>query len=149
MSFSIKSFQELTTTELYDILALRQETFALEQQVPYMDTDYKDLEAIHVFQYDHQTLVSCCRILKMGLSYPDAVSIGRVCVSKRFRGQKKGIQLIKEALNYLKTNPLGTHVVKISAQYYLVPFYSQFGFEVDGLLYDEDGLPHKKMKLVL
>ena len=42
MKFIIKSFSELTISELYDILQLRSEVFVAEQDCVYQDLDGKD-----------------------------------------------------------------------------------------------------------
>ena len=34
---------------------------------------------------------------------------------------------------------------RISAQQYLIKFYEKHGFEVEGDIYDEDGIPHVQM----
>jgi ElaA protein len=50
MNFSIKSFDELNTTELYQILQLRSEVFVVEQDCVYQDVDGKDQKSLHVFR---------------------------------------------------------------------------------------------------
>ena len=49
MEIKAKSFQELTTKELYEILKARTEIFVLEQNCVYQDMDDKDYESLHVF----------------------------------------------------------------------------------------------------
>ena len=44
----IKSFEELTTQELYRVLQLRSEIFVVEQNCVYQDMDNKDQKALHV-----------------------------------------------------------------------------------------------------
>lgn len=145
--FELKHFNALTTKELYDIIAIRLNTFAFEQQIGYEDTDYKDINAYHLFLYKNNEMIAYCRLLEKGVAYKDAPSIGRVCVKKKFRTEGIGKELVKEAIKQINTlwHP---NIIKISAQYYLVPFYIQLGFEIESGLYDEDGLPHQKMKLV-
>ena len=41
-SLYIKSFQELTTEELYEILRTREAVFIVEQKCPYPEADGKD-----------------------------------------------------------------------------------------------------------
>lgn len=48
--WSIKTFSELTTTELYAIYELRVKTFVVEQQRIYQEVDAIDLQAHHVFK---------------------------------------------------------------------------------------------------
>lgn len=44
MNLSLKSFDELTVEEIYQILKLRNEIFIVEQDCPYQDSDGKDRE---------------------------------------------------------------------------------------------------------
>ena len=48
MEFFIKKFDELTTTELYEIGKVRQEVFVVEQNCPYLDFDEKDFKSLHI-----------------------------------------------------------------------------------------------------
>ncbi len=49
MDLIVKHFNELSTTELYEILKTRFEIFVTEQECIYQDLDDKDQDAIHVF----------------------------------------------------------------------------------------------------
>ena len=44
----IKSFNELTTEELYEILRTREAVFIVEQNCPYPEVDGKDYDAMHL-----------------------------------------------------------------------------------------------------
>ena len=44
-----KTFSELDTEELYQILRLRSEVFVVEQNCVYQDIDNKDQNAIHLY----------------------------------------------------------------------------------------------------
>lgn len=52
MKFFIKSFDELTTKELYEIGKVRQEVFVVEQNCPYLDFDEKDFKSLHIYLKD-------------------------------------------------------------------------------------------------
>ena len=45
----IKTFQELTVDELYELLRVRTEVFVVEQDCVYQDMDGDDKQAIHVW----------------------------------------------------------------------------------------------------
>jgi len=83
----IKSFDELTVNELYDILHLRNKCFILDQQIPYQDLDYYDQESDHVLLYDdsNSCLAAYARSIRPGVRFKEA-SIGRVCVHEDYRG---------------------------------------------------------------
>lgn len=48
MVVEIKTFDELDTLELYQILQLRAEVFVVEQQCMYQDMDNSDFKALHI-----------------------------------------------------------------------------------------------------
>ena len=80
MNFQIKTFEELNTKELYNILQLRSEVFVVEQDCVYQDIDSKDQKALHVIGYKNNKIVAYTRIFKPG-DYFDNASIGRVVSS--------------------------------------------------------------------
>jgi ElaA protein len=51
IEFKCVHFSALTIYELYNIMALRQEVFAVEQNCPYLDADGKDLDGYHLLGY--------------------------------------------------------------------------------------------------
>ena len=62
LHFKTKTFNELTTTELYAILQLRSEVFVVEQNCVYQDIDFKDQKAVHVLGYFENQLVAYSRL---------------------------------------------------------------------------------------
>ncbi|MEL3961262.1 GNAT family N-acetyltransferase [Lysinibacillus endophyticus] len=145
MNFQLKTFNELTTTELYNILKERTDVFVVEQNCPYPEVDGKDLQSYHLFKEENGEIIAYLRILPPGVSYPE-LSIGRVLVKEDYRGQKLARQMMEEALSYI-TSELKETTVKIQAQHYLEDFYCSFGFEVISEVYLEDGIPHIDMLL--
>lgn len=142
--FKIKTFKELSTEELYELLQLRSEVFVVEQNCVYQDIDGKDPKAIHVIGEFEGQIVAYCRIFKAG-DYFDQASIGRVVVKETFRDRKWGHDLIKEAIIAVENN-FGTTEITISAQLYLKKFYETHGFVKTSEEYLEDGIPHIEMK---
>ena len=49
MKLTSKLFEELTTTELYEILRARFEVFVIEQECVYLDIDGVDYRSLHIF----------------------------------------------------------------------------------------------------
>ena len=64
MDFYIKSFSELNTNELYQILQLRAEVFVVEQDCVYQDVDGKDQKSLHVFGTKNNKIIAYTRIFK-------------------------------------------------------------------------------------
>lgn len=141
--WKIKTFSELTTTELYEIIKARINVFVVEQDCPYPDLDDNDQKAIHLWAEKDDEVLAYCRIFDKDIKYPET-SIGRVVTTEKARGTGLGKQLIKYALEIIE-NRLGTSEVRISAQDYLLKFYSDFGFQDTGKKYLEDNIPHTEM----
>ena len=147
LEFTCLPFNQLTVNDLYDIMALRQKVFIIEQNCPYLDADGKDLSAMHLMGRDNEgELVAYTRLLPMGISYPDYASIGRVVSSDKVRGQGAGKVLMHKSIEMMdKLFPNAP--VKIGAQTYLLKFYTALGFVSTGEDYVEDGIPHTIMIL--
>ncbi len=143
----IKKFSELTKTELYKILSVRNEVFIVEQNCPYQDLDNKDLDAHHIFMLDeHKHIIAYTRLLDKGVSYKEAPSIGRVLVSQNYRKQGYGKVIMEKTIEFCLDYYNHDSIV-ISAQEYLLDFYTSLGFERISEMYLEDDIPHIKMVL--
>ncbi len=143
LNITTKTFQELTTQELYDILQLRSKVFVVEQNCVYQDIDGKDQEALHVLGYKNNVVVAYTRIFKPG-DYFEKASIGRVVVAKKERQHKYGYDIMEASIQAIKEHYNETNI-KISAQCYLNKFYNNLGFKAIGEDYLEDGIPHIAM----
>lgn len=139
-----KSFDLLSTQELYALFALRMEVFVVEQNCPYQDADGKDLKSSHVFGVnDKGEVVACSRIVAPGVSYSE-VSIGRVATSLSVRGTGVGRELMHNSILAIEEK-YGSVAIRISAQSYLKLFYESLGFVKVGEEYFEDNIPHIEM----
>lgn len=143
MKIKTKTFQELTTNELYAILQLRSEVFVVEQDCVYQDLDFKDQKALHIIGFKNDKVVAYTRIFKPGDYFKEA-SIGRVVVSPTTRKDGYGVEIMKASIKAVHENYNETFI-RISAQKYLLRFYSSLGFVQEGEEYLEDGIPHVAM----
>lgn len=139
----VKSFEELTKQELYDVLQLRSEVFVVEQDCVYQDLDGKDKKALHVLGFKNKKIVAYTRIFKPG-DYFEFASIGRVVVAKNERQHKYGFDIMNASAEAIK-NHFNETIIKISAQVYLKKFYNNLGFKAVGDAYLEDDIPHIAM----
>lgn len=139
----IKSFCELSTKELYQILKLRNEVFVVEQACVYQDCDGKDLHAWHFLIKEAGQLRGYLRVLPKGLTF-DEVSIGRVVVDPSARGRGLAKKMMQDAIAFIK-HDLHENKIRISAQAYLQTFYEDLGFTVASEVYLEDDIPHMEM----
>ncbi len=143
MDFYIKSFSELNTNELYQILQLRAEVFVVEQDCVYQDVDGKDQKSLHVFGTKNNKIIAYTRIFKPGDYFKNA-RIGRVVVVASERKFGFGHDVMKASILAIK-NYFKEDIITISAQVYLKKFYESHGFYQVGKDYLEDGIPHIEM----
>ena len=141
--YKIKTFSQLTITELYEILQLRAEVFVVEQDCVYQDVDGKDQKALHVFGLKNHQIVAYTRIFKPG-DYFENTSIGRVVVSEKERKYGYGHELMTASIKAIKEH-FNEDKITISAQVYLKKFYESHRFIKVGEEYLEDGIPHIRM----
>lgn len=144
MLIETKTFEELNVHELFEIYQLRAKVFIVEQNCAYQDVDDKDKLARHVLIKDENHLIAYARILPPGLSYSEP-AIGRVVVDPNYRKKNFGKDLMKYCISKVMQLYNNQDIV-ISAQMYLLKFYSELGFETEGLEYLEDNIPHIQMR---
>lgn len=143
MNWTLKHFKDLTPDELYSILQLRNEVFAVEQNCVYRDCDDKDQSSYHLMCWNEKKLLAYTRIVPPGIIYTEP-SIGRVVTSPAVRRTGLGIELMQRTIDEL-VKLFGEIPIRIGAQLYLIPFYHRFGFIEVGEIYDEDGINHIEM----
>ena len=143
INWTLQTFDNLTNKELYAILKLRCEVFIVEQTCYYLDADGYDDKAVHIWAEKDGKIAAYCRIFDQGIKYPDA-SIGRVLTHPDFRRLGLGKILVRFAIDAIQAR-FRSEQIKISAQDYLLKFYSEFGFRDTGKKYLEDDIPHTEM----
>jgi len=140
-----KTFAELSLDELYAMVHLRQKVFIVEQDCPYIDADYADQDAFHLLAYNNKDLIGYLRAFRPGIKY-DGSSLGRIVTEINSRGRGIGKEITKEGVNFL-SKEYPDHEIVISAQYRLMHFYDELGFEARGEVYLEDDIDHIQMYL--
>ena len=146
IQWQVKTFNELTTNELYDALKLRVDVFVVEQTCYYPELDDLDRhpDTLHLYSYQDDVMTSYLRILPKGTTYPDYVAIGRVVIAPGARGKGLGHQLMSKAIAACQKHFPGQSI-KMSAQEHLEAFYNQHGFNRVSDMYLEDNIPHIAM----
>ena len=140
----MKHFDELTINVLYEILKQRNEIFIVGQTCIYQDIDDKDLDAYHLFIIEDDTIKAYLRILKTGISDKKTLSIVSVLVPIEYRSRGYGRTIMIKAIEYIYTT-IDVTSITISAQEYLLDFYTSLGFVKASDSYLEDDIPHIKM----
>jgi ElaA protein len=143
MQIEIKTFEELSKLELYELLKLRAEIFVVEQDCVYNDLDDRDQFGMHVIGRINNEIAAYARVLPVNIRFQE-VSIGRVVVASKHRGRSLGKNIMQTCINYVYSDGNNDNI-RISAQCYLKRFYSELGFEVVSEEYLEDNIPHIEM----
>ena len=140
-----KRFNELSLEELYGILRVRSEVFVTGQKCLYVDPDGKDLDSVQVFASERDRIIGCLRIYQ---KEPGVLQIGRVAVIESQRGRGIGMQMMRQAVSYVKES-LKDEKIYLEAQTYAIGFYEKLGFKVISDEFLDEGIPHKGMELIL
>jgi ElaA protein len=143
ISWHLLRLKAMNGPDVYDMLALRQAVFMVEQKIPVLDADGLDVEALHLCGRGSDGLLAYARIFAPDESR-DFVAIGRVVVAEEARGRGLGRELMQQALDCAYDLAPQAPVL-VSAQAHLVEFYESLGFSVDGEIYDDHGVPHVDM----
>ncbi len=148
MNLHIKTFDQLSTQELYEILRLRCAVFVVEQNCPYQDIDGRDdFAATHIFYEEQGEVIAYLRCY-----YPEGeiaggtLRMGRVISARR--GIGLGAKVVSAAIAHAKEQ-LRPARIYIEAQCYAIGFYEKAGFRTCGDEFLEDGIPHVPMMLEL
>jgi len=125
-----------------DAKAVRTSVFVYEQAVsPEDEWDAMDAECLHFVARDRAgNAIGTARLL------PDG-HIGRMAVLGAFRGQGIGDALLKSAID--SARQAGHSQAILNAQLTALGFYQRHGFQAYGPVFDDAGIDHKAMKLIL
>lgn len=141
MDYIVKTFDELTVKEFYELIKLRISVFVVEQNCPYQEVDQVDEQALHTWLLEEGIIVGYTRIFEEG----NEVVFGRVLVNQSYRKQKIGRLLLEETLKVIEHNYPDKSIL-IHAQAHLVEFYAFYDFKVVSEVYLEDDIPHVNMR---
>jgi len=139
----VKRFDELTRTELYDILRARSAVFVVEQHCNYQDIDGVDERALHLFIRSRDGISAYLRLFPHSES--GVMRIGRVLTLER--GAGLGAAVMSAAVELCRST--GAREIFIEAQEYAAGFYERFGFRVTSEPFLDVGIPHVEMRLKL
>jgi len=127
--------------------AIRYAVFVKEQGIPAeLEIDDYDPIAEHTLAFVDGQCVATARIY-LDEQDPSKAKIGRMAVLKDFRGQGIGTALLGEAIRAGMMQ--GASIFELHAQQSAAPFYAKLQFKPDGAIFDEVGIPHQCMRLVL
>ncbi len=126
------------------VMPIRHEVFINEQQVPEeLEWDEFDQDALHAIVKKEQEVIGTARLIIDG---QDA-KIGRMAILKEYRDQGIGQKLLSILIQTAKEK--GAQECILHAQTHAIAFYAKSDFEPNGPIFDEAGIPHVEMRLML
>lgn len=143
MRLEAKFFDELSPTEVYEILKVRAQIFVVEQNCAYQDIDDVDYESLHIFYKSGEKITAYLRAFRKD---EKTIQLGRVLTVEHGKGL--GGELLKNAIEIVEEK-LKPEKIYIEAQTYATGFYERERFAVCSDEFLEDGIPHVKMELIL
>ena len=124
-----------------DAKFIRKQVFIIEQNIPEEEEwDDQDMISDHFVVYDQDQPIATARLLQNN-------SVGRVAVLKAYRGQGIGRMIMLEIIR--QAHQQDRKFLHLSSQVHAISFYEKLGFSIQGDAYDECGIPHIKMQLVI
>jgi predicted GNAT family N-acyltransferase len=128
-----------------EAFSIRKAVFIDGQGIPEaMELDEFDPIAEHALAYQGGHCIGTARLIVLS---DQEGRIGRMAVLPAFRKQGIGGQLLRALLESSKTQ--GLIRLTLHAQLSAIPFYEQFGFVAQGDIYDEVGIAHRDMMLLI
>jgi len=128
-----------------EALPIRTAIFVQEQGVPKeMELDEFDVHADHALAYIGPLCVGTARLIRLA---DKKGQIGRMAVLDGYRRNGVGSKLLKTLLELGRSQ--GIAELEIHAQVAAMTFYERLGFMPLGDIYEEAGIPHRNMILLL
>jgi predicted GNAT family N-acyltransferase len=124
-------------------MEIRKKVFQEEQGIDQsLDFDGKDEHSDHFVAYKEKTAIGTGR-LRYSFDGRKIAKVERMAVLKEFRGKGVGRQMIEAMHDYLKSKDVSD--IKLDAQEGVKGFYEKMGYEQNGEVFVEVGLPHVQM----
>lgn len=139
-----KTFRELTTEELYELLKARAEIFVVEQSCVYQDLDNIDYRSVHVFYRDDRGAVKAYLRLFEKEGSRGTIQMGRVLTLEH--GTGLGGRLLRDGIEIAR-DFMKAKKIYLEAQKYAAGFYEREGFKICSGEFLEDGIIHVQMEL--
>lgn len=130
-----------SVTDLSICLEIRREVFIEEQHVPRAEEiDGLDWECVHFLAADQGAPVGTARLRRLE---PGLMKVERVAVRRSHRRRGVGAAI----MNAVETEAfrLGANDLVLAAQVGALSFYTRLGWVAEGPVFDDAGIPHRKM----
>jgi predicted GNAT family N-acyltransferase len=139
---TVRVKQVSSRKELEKAFAIRIRVFVREQGVPEeIEMDRDDERAMHLLALSGKHAVGTARVVMRRKS----AKIGRMAVLKSYRQRGVGKKLLRRAIALAHRH--NAHKIYLHAQVPVIGFYETMGLRCAGPVFDEAGIPHRKMIL--
>ena len=119
---------------------IRRRVFIEEQHVPEeLEMDEDDAQAFHALALDGNAPVGCGRMV----AHDEFVKIGRMAVLRERRGEGIGRTILTFLMGCARQHGFSRAV--LHAQLTAEGFYLKNGYVPEGEVFDEAGIPHRRM----
>jgi predicted GNAT family N-acyltransferase len=124
------------------LTSLRHKVFVDEQNVPIeIEIDDMDVECLHIKAVlNNGQIIGTARLLPSNY-------VGRMCVSREYRGQGIAGAMLEFIIQYAKHQNLQS--LHLNAQISAQTLYERYGFVADSDIFMEAGIQHRHMSLPL
>jgi predicted GNAT family N-acyltransferase len=140
MSSQIRVVEVTEPPQMEQAWAIRRLVFIEEQRVPEeVEMDAEDANAFHALALDGTTAVGCGRMV----AHTGYVKIGRMAVLRERRGQGIGTNVLTFLMDRARQQGFGRAV--LHAQLTAEGFYVKNGYLPEGAVFEEAGIPHRRM----
>ena len=124
---------------------IRRRVFIVEQDVPvHEDVDGRDDACVHVVARVEGETVGTARLR---IADDGSAKVERVAVLTQWRGKGIGEALMAALEDHAQLN--GHDCVVLASQVHALGFYERIGYQAEGPVFMDAGIPHRRMVKVL
>lgn len=124
---------------------IRKQVFIEEQGVPQeLELDEFDPLCWHALAFEGTQCIGTGRLVAMGANEGQ---IGRMAVLPYFRGKGTGKAILLKLIELAQSQKISS--LMLHSQVLAIPFYEKYGFTPQGPIYQEAGIDHRNMILLL
>ena len=128
------------TDDLRTCRDIRREVFVEEQGVPlHEEMDEHDATATHFLAFDDGEPVGTARLRTLPEGTPKAERVAVRAAHRRTGIGRALMTALEDAARHKGR-------IVLNAQVPVIPFYERLGYEAEGPIFDEAGIPHRAMR---
>ena len=109
-----------------------------------LELDEFDPICWHALAFEDSQCIGTGRLVTMGVNQGQ---IGRMAVLPQFRGKGIGKAMLIKLIELAQTQKISS--LMLHSQVLAMPFYEKYGFNPQGPIYEEAGIDHRNMMLLL